>query len=180
MKPAIAHSSPVNVMVDLETTGTSAGCGILSIGACTFNCSEEFYERISPEASRANGFIDDIETLRWWHKQDFRMREEAFGGTKDVLPILYAFHDWFRSLDTNMKNIFIWGNGADFDLPILAAYYKKMDRPVPWAPYNGRCYRTLKSLLPQVEKPTRKAGKHHALEDAIFQAQHASLLLQVL
>jgi exodeoxyribonuclease VIII len=167
-------------MVDLETTGIAAGCGILSIGACTFDGSEEFYERISPASSRAEGFVDNMDTLRWWNRQDFRMKEEAFGGTKSVMEVLYAFHDWFRLLDKDHKNIYIWGNGADFDLPILAAYYQKMDRPLPWAPYNGRCFRTLKNLLPHVKPPARVAGKHHALEDAIFQASHARLLLQVL
>lgn len=169
-----------DVMLDLETVGTSAGCGILCIGAATFDGKEKFYERIDPASSKIY-LREDIETLRWWNSQDRQLKEEAFGGTKELVVVLDEFHDWFRSLNNkDYKNTFIWGNGADFDLPILAAAYKAVDRPVPWHPWNGRCYRTLKSLLPAVKAPPRASKKHHALDDAIYQAEHAVVLLQVL
>lgn len=168
-----------NVMLDLETTGTKPGYGILSIGACTFDRKHKFYERIDPASSRIY-LKEDIDTLRWWHKQDIRIREEAFGGTLELTTVLDRFHDWFRTLNNkNHKRTMIWGNGADFDLPILAYAYYAVDRPVPWAPFNGRCYRTLKNLLPHVTLP-RASVSHHALDDAIHQAEHATLLLAVL
>lgn len=168
-------------MLDLETTGKSAGCGILCIGATTFDKQHKFYERIAHSSCIAHGLKDDIDTMRWWQKQDPQLRAEAFGGTKDLVEVLDSFHDWFRSIDKeNWKNIEIWGNGADFDLPILKAAYEAVDRPIPWGDYSGRCYRTLKSLLRHVEAPPRASKKHHALDDAIYQAEHATLLLQVL
>lgn len=108
-----------NVMLDLEPVGTSAGCGILCIGAATFDGKEKFYERISPESSRMY-LREDIETLRWWNSQDRQLKEEAFGGTKELVVVLDEFYDWFRSLNgKDYKQTFVWGNGADFDLPIL-------------------------------------------------------------
>ena len=95
---------PVNVMLDLETVGTEAGCGVLSIGACTFDFQHKFYERIDPASSRIY-LKENIDTMRWWHKQDHRLREEAFGGTRELLSVLDSFHDWFRALDKNYKNI---------------------------------------------------------------------------
>ena len=169
-----------DVMLDLETCGTDPGCIVLSIGACTFDERNKFYERISVDSSRVY-LCEDIETMRWWQKQDRQMREEAFGGTKDLVQVLDAFHDWFRNLNNKQyKDTYVWGNGADFDLPILKAAYKAVDRPVPWHPWNGRCYRTLKNLLSGVKAPPRASVKHHALEDAIYQAAHARLLLEVL
>jgi len=170
-----------DVMLDLETCGTDPGCIVLSIGACTFDEKEKFYERISVQSSRLY-LVEDIETMRWWQKQDARMREEAFGGTKDLVQVLDAFYEWFRNLNNkDYKNTYVWGNGADFDLPILKAAYKAVDRPVPWSPWNGCCYRTFKGrLLPHVKAPPRQSVKHHALEDAIYQAAHARLLLEVL
>ena len=36
-----------NVMLDLETTGVSAGCCILSIGACALDLSDNFYVKVN-------------------------------------------------------------------------------------------------------------------------------------
>jgi hypothetical protein len=170
------------VMLDLETAGKRAGCGVLCIGACTFADGlpmEKFYQRIDPTSSRIH-LTEDIDTMRWWSKQDFQLKEEAFGGTRELTSVLDEFHDWFRSLSPDYKDIEIWGNGAAFDLPILGGAYAAVDRPEPWASYMDRCYRTLKNLLPHVKAPPRASKKHHALDDAIFQAEHATLLLQVL
>ena len=69
------------------------------------------------------------------------------------------------------------GNGADFDLPILAAAYAAVGLSVPWKPYNGRCYRTLKNLAPVV-KLARPGTHHNALDDARTQAVHAIKLMR--
>lgn len=171
----------VNVMIDLETLGTSAGCAILSIGAQTFRSSKSrfYYEKIDPKDSRLY-LREDIETLRWWNKQDARMKAEAFSGVQDLLPVLDDFAAWLKDISKDPDKLFVWGNGADFDPPILAAAYERFDRPIPWKPWHALCYRTLKELLPQVKAPPRASASHHALEDAIYQAEHAALLLQVL
>jgi len=170
----------IDVSLDLETTGTSAGCGVISIGATTFDLKNQFYERIAPDSLRAEGLREDIDTIRWWHRQERQLMEEAFGGILPLREVLDKFHDWFRLLHKDNKNVFIWGNGADFDLPILKECYLKTDRTPPWATYNGRCYRTLQDLLSHVKAPPRASRKHHALDDAIYQAEHAVILLQML
>lgn len=172
--------SKLDVMVDLETLGIHAGCVVLTIGACTFDLRHQFYERISISDSRDKGFLENPDTVRWWSKQPFHVKQEAMGGIDEVLTILNKFSDWMGGLPAVRKDIQLWGNGADFDLPILAAYYKKLDLEQPWSPYSGRCYRTLKTLLPHVTAAEKNKLKHNALEDAIYQAQHAVLLLQVL
>jgi exodeoxyribonuclease VIII len=79
------------------------------------------------------------------------------------------------------KDFLVWGNGADFDLPILsAAYVAAGFGGPPWKPYNGRCYRTLKNLRPDVPRPERRGTAHNALDDAVFQAEHAIALLAAL
>lgn len=176
-----SQDQPKRVMLDLETTGKRAGCGVLCIGAVTFDQKYKFYEKISHSSCLAHGLKDDIETMRWWQKQDPQLRAEAFSGTKDLVEVLDNFHDWFRRLDPiEWKKIEIWGNGAAFDLPILGGACAIVDRPEAWAPFQDRCYRTLKNLLAHVQAPPRASKKHHALDDAIYQAEHATLLLQVL
>jgi len=166
----------IDVMVDLETCGTSAGCIILTIGACTFDQEHKFYTRISERDSEQQGFWRDPSTMAWWNKQDYGVRDEAFSGTVEVIKALGQFSDFLLSLKKQYKNVYIWGNGADFDLPILAHYYHAIDMKIPWEPYNGRCYRTLKNLYKDIKIGENK-GKHNALFDAVAQAAHARRIL---
>lgn len=168
----------VDIMLDLETVGTSAGCGILSIGAVTFSLDKQFHEKILP-ASFHGTLKEDIDTLRWWHKQQKEIRDDAFSGIKPISLALVEFSDWFKGLGP-VEDTYIWGNGADFDLPILEAAYETFGMEKPWAPYNGRCYRTLKNLLPHVKAEVKNAVKHNALEDAKYQARHAVQLLAMI
>ena len=169
----------IHVMLDLETLGTRAGCGILSIGATTFYESKEFHTKILPSSSIAPGLHEDIETLRWWNQQDPAIREDAFSGDIPLDTALVWFYDWFKALGDS-KDTYIWSNGADFDLPILGHAYSVLDMKKPWEPFNGRCYRTLKNLLPHVKPGVKNAARHNALEDALYQARHARQLLEIL
>ncbi|MDV7397059.1 3'-5' exoribonuclease, partial [Arthrospira platensis SPKY1] len=66
----------------------------------------------------------------------------------------------------------LWGNGADFDNPILKSCYAAIDADVPFKPWAGRCYRTVKNI-PGMPKINRNHGTHHnALDDARNQALH--------
>lgn len=167
----------IDVMVDLETCGISAGCIILSIGACTFDMKHKFYTRISEKDSANWGFHYTPSTMAWWNKQDVSVRDEAFSGTSEVLTAIGQFSDWFNMLKRMYKNVYIWGNGADFDLPILSEYYISTDMKIPWEPFNGRCYRTLKNLYKDV-KISKNEMKHNALNDAVTQADHAIRILR--
>lgn len=168
-----------NVMIDLETYDTVPGGIILTVGACTFDLRESFYERISFQDSIQHGFTESRDTARWWDKQDVAVKEEAMGGTSGCLDLVVKLADWMAGLE-HKSNIRVWGNGADFDLPILRAYYDRLGVPLPWGPFSGRCYRTLKDLLPHITPDVKNKTKHNALEDAIYQARHAVLLLNAL
>lgn len=164
----------IDVMVDLETLGVNAGCTILTIGACTFDQNNAFYAKICRIDSDRHGFIEEPDTLAWWAKQDPEVRREAFSGVDPVIKVLGAFSDWITGLPA--KDVYIWGNGADFDIPLLKAYYEVCRMKTPWKPFNGRCYRTLKNLYSGI-KGGPKVGHHHALADAKWQAAHAREIL---
>lgn len=166
-------------MIDLETTGVAAGCGILSIGATTFDLEHKFYSRISHADCVARGLKDNLDTMAWWNKQSFEARSEAFGGEDLLVVALGKFADWFNRLPGDRDKIFVWGNGADFDLPILGAAFDQVGMRKPWKPFNGRCYRTLKNLYFGVKAPDFEGVKHNALADAVHQARHAREILRV-
>lgn len=170
----------IDVMVDIETTGVSAGCGILSIGAVTFDENFKFYEKIDIRSCHYWGLRDLPDTIEWWSRQADAARMEAFSGTEDLLMVLGGFSDWVQSIRACHGDVFIWGNGADFDLPILGAAYEAVGIPKPWRPFHGRCYRTIKSLPKNklIMADPIEGIKHNALADAVFQARHMMKILR--
>lgn len=169
----------VNLMCDLETTGTRAGCCILSVALVPF-CSEYpleyFYEKISWQDSMREGFSNDADTLRWWDKQKPEIQEEAFSGTRSVRAVLESVSHYMANLGSP-KEIYLWGNGKDFDNVILTEAFKKLGMETPWHFRNNKCYRDLAAYWPMYPKPDIMQA-HNALEDAKGQAAHAEIIIQ--
>ena len=183
----------VNIMIDLETLGTCGGYAILSIGACTFDRTETFYERISTRSSEVEGFKSKPGSLEWWEGQDPSVKEEAFSGLKSVRAVLGEFNDWLKSVaiknEVDMTGIYPWGNGSNMDIALLESAYdivnfESIDSEVPYPFYykNARCYRTLRELFPEyfamAQKGIENRVAHHALEDAKYQAEIADFILR--
>ena len=171
-----------DIMLDLETLGTKPGCIVLSIGAVFFGpdgLGQEFYRVISIPKSEKIGLGTDRDTVEWWNKQseEARMVVGAANGPDAVSPIVAAaeFSEFVESYG-DKNEVRVWGNGSDFDQPILAEIYHRVGVPVPWKFWNNRCYRTLKYLNPS-EKLVRAGVYHNALDDAKSQAEHAVRML---
>lgn len=174
----------IDVMLDLETTGVEAGCCILSIGACTLDGTEKFYVKIAHESCLHAGLGDLPSTMAWWQKQSEEARKEAFSGQEPIVSALGMFADWFSWIQKEKGggDAYIWGNGADFDLPILGAAYKAVSMNKPWKPFNGRCFRTIKNLpnYKHIKAEKFEGVKHNALADALNQASHLLTILRVI
>lgn len=162
------------VMVDLETVGKAAGCGILSIGASTLDRKLSFYVNIDIISCYDVGLKDDPSTLMWWNEQPEEARIEAFNGKLHIKEALTVFSSWYK----RTKSPTLWGNGSDFDKPILEAAYNACGIEVPWKYNAGRCYRTLKVLYPQVVAAPFAGVKHCAIDDAENQARHCHAILR--
>jgi len=169
--------NPEDVMIDLETTGISAGCCVLSIGACTLDGTETFYAKInSAEQRNKLGLIDFPPTMDWWAKQPEKARTEAFGGILPPHMVLHDFNIWLSRL--NIEGV--WGNGAAFDLPILTKLYEAVNLQPSWPRFSDRCYRTVKNLYPEITPEKFIGTKHDALDDALYQAAHLRKILLTL
>lgn len=168
-----------HVMVDLETMGRGPGCPILSIGAVEFDhtgLGREFYEVAHMPTQIILGLQVDPDTERWWGEQTVKARKvltEAHQPNQTSLPlVLENFAAWLP------KDACVWGNGADFDNSILAYAYKQCGMASPWAFWNSRCFRTLKSFS---DVRTPRIGTHHnALDDAKTQALNAIAIVSAL
>lgn len=166
-----------HIMLDLETLGLRAGCRVLSIGAVEFSpagLSAEFYMVLNSD-DQDRLFVDP-DTAAWWERQSQSARS-VFTDPKVPTPAgLAAFNEYCASI-SGVRDLCIWGNGADFDQPILAAVYAMQapDLKLPWQ-WGSRCYRTLKNLRPGL-RLERQGTYHNALDDAKTQAKHAVQLL---
>lgn len=163
-----------HLVVDLETLGTVPGCVILSIGAVFFDengLGAEFYKVINKRSCEEAGLLVNQDTVDWWNKQSMdatQVLRDAETSVDTLASVLEEFNAFIKQ-DTGVK---VWGNGADFDNPILAKAYEAVGVKQGWLPYNGRCYRTLKNIAPG-PKLVRVGTYHNALDDAKSQALHA-------
>ena len=165
----------MHVMIDIETLGTNNEAVILSIGACKFEpnnhrakIKDSFYVAIDPTTCTNAGLKMDAATIMWWldSEQDSARAQMMKDQRLDLSSALDGFSAWFG--DTTLP---VWGNGATFDSVILRTAYQKVGEAAPWQFWHDRCYRTIKSLAPDV-KLVRVGTHHNALDDAISQAQH--------
>lgn len=169
-----------DVMVDLETLGTLPGSAILSIGAVAFDefgvGDEEFYMPITRGSCEALGLKTSPETLAWWEKQSEEARRVLNDPDGFMLEqALHGFDCWLR--ENFSENVRIWGNGANFDNPLLACAYEAINVKPCYKFYNERCYRTVKNQYPDV-KLERSGTYHNALDDARCQAEHLVRICQ--
>jgi len=117
------------------------------------------------------------ETVKWWDGQNAEAKKiltEVDGGGEHLRDALNKLTEYLSQFD--LKKVRVWGNGSDFDNAILANCYAAIGSNQPWEFWNNRCYRTLKSLQPQV-KLARQGTYHNALDDAKSQATHALQLM---
>ena len=172
-----------DIMVDLETLGTTASAVILSIGAVKFNLEssdmdleEGFYASVSIESNLDYSRRIQEDTLLWWFKQPAEA-QAVMNEAKIALPqALVDLSDWIGTGDYK-----VWSNGADFDLPMLAHAYSQVQVEVPWKFWNSRCHRTWKSLPGAANAKFESTGiKHNALSDAVNQARQAQAIYQAL
>jgi hypothetical protein len=161
-----------HIMVDLETLGTAADAVILSIGAVRFDLESEqmddagFYASISIESNLAAGRRIQEDTLCWWLKQSAAAQQVFHEPKIELHAALDNFAEWVGD-----PTHFMWSNGADFDLPMLAHAYRQASCPAPWRFYDSRCMRTYKNLPQAKTVSVKRIGVHHnALSDAIYQA----------
>lgn len=173
----------MNVMIDLETRGFKPGCAILSIGAVVFvgsSLGQTFYRVINTKSCHDAGLTDDESTMTWWDGQSEAARKvivEAENSETSLEAALNEFRMWLGRF--GLKQVKVWGNGSDFDNAILACAYAAVKQEQPWPFWNNRCYRTVKSLYPQVKLQKRTGVYHNALDDAKTQAEHLGRIMKV-
>jgi hypothetical protein len=172
-------------MIDLETAGNRAGCGIVSIGAVFFDAKigelgDTFYAVVYLPSCEDVGLHVDEDTLAWWAQQpkEVQAAMKAATNKRKSRPLGDVLSGFSSYVAPTGKYLRPWSCGADFDQPILAAAYYAVGVKPPWDFWNGRCFRTLKNM-PGAKRvtPLREGNHHNALDDAVHQAKHAMAIL---
>lgn len=161
-------------MIDLETMGIRSTSAILSVGVVYFDRDkiiDTFYSNVHLADCLSHGMTTDKSTIDWWATQSAEARDAwdkpDAPSLRDAMTGLVKFVGQHATVNEACP----WGNGADFDQPIIANAFWHLDADMPWKFYNSHCFRTLKNLFP-VSKAPRSGTHHNALDDAITQVQH--------
>jgi inhibitor of KinA sporulation pathway (predicted exonuclease) len=159
-----------HIMIDIETLGTNNDSQILSIGACEFDAegivSNTFYNAIR---LKDNEHVKTTpSTLEFWASQGNGLSKLlADSNRKPMCEVLLRLSTHF-----NWEDARIWANGTKFDISMLESVYKSNDL-APWKYNADRCMRTLKEFAGKIDV-SFEGTKHHALDDAIWQAKYVA------
>jgi DNA polymerase III epsilon subunit-like protein len=170
----------INVMVDLETLGTSPRSTILSIGAVEFSCrgieEVQFYRECCPQQL---GRSIQISTLQWWFGQKIK---PPIYGTTTIDTAVAEFNQYLQNKikeASSRAQIILWANGIDFDWGLLKEVMEDYFMKSPVKYNNVRDYRTLARLHSSIQRPEMPPDlAHNALQDAKAQALHCVELLK--
>lgn len=159
-------------MLDKETLDTLASGVIMSMGAVKFDLDSDkiddggFYTSVSIDSNLAAGRTVSESTLMWWMKQEPAAQAVFHEPKQDLESALVDFCNWFGDAK------YIWSNGADFDIAMMAHALRHFGMEPPWDFWNARCVRTYKNLPGMKNIKVENALKHNALADALSQAKH--------
>lgn len=157
-----------DLMIDLETLGTTPDAAIVSIGAVWFDprsdeLGDEFYRVLELEQRRRI----DPNTVRWWMDQSSDARRVFT--TMNREPLASALSALETFIFSNPDDPRVWSQGASFDVVLLEDAYRQFEMTPPWKFWDIRDTRTVYDLAGNDERGAAVA--HHALEDAKAQAR---------
>lgn len=168
-----------DLMVDLETLGTTPDAPILSIGAVLFSSQHgmtgnepKFHVGINLDDQLKRGAVPDASTMMWWLEQSAEARAELLRmqrAARHFAEAVGALDRFVGTINVAVHDIKVWSLPASFDLTILRRAGHRYGSVMPWDHWNERCLRTLGDEFPKNLRPKPELA-HDALSDAVAQA----------
>ena len=160
-------------MVDLETLDIGPRSVVVSIGAVKFDLKtgklgSQYHAVLNIQEQINMGRTISADTLRWWMKQSKEARDVFSLNEQSVSDVLTGFEKFF----VEDRSLFLWGNGAGFDPPILDSLFKDFGYDTPWKYWNVNDVRTVKRFFGHHTNILNLGISHNALDDAITQANY--------
>jgi hypothetical protein len=129
-----------DIMIDLETLGTTPDAVILSIGAVRFDLhaglifdaheDDLFYRAVRIDSQPDRKISGD--TIAWWMAQTKEAQTVFTEPRGELFAALVDLHHWIDATPSTAPQV--CSNGADFDLPILNHAFGQNTLPLPWNP----------------------------------------------
>ena len=165
----------MDLMIDLETLGTSSDAPIVSIGAVFFDLETKklgptFEARFDLDEQFKVGRLPDASTIAWWVSQGADARA-LFSAKKKPTPCIVVLEALSKFVKQYTK-VKVWGNGSSFDISMLESLYKDFEVDQPWLFYNVMDLRTFKRFCTDGSKIVVDGVAHDALDDAKAQAKY--------
>lgn len=165
-----------DIMIDLETLGTSVDTVVISIGAVFFDTTTKelgptFNMNLKIENQLKTRSIN-ADTLAWWMGQSNAAKKVFSAEALPTVVALSAFVKWVIANAPEDGNVKPWGNGAIFDISILEHLLAEYNIKPPWKFSNVRDLRTFKEYVAGNAKINKLGIEHNALDDAMSQAQY--------
>lgn len=169
----------MNITFDLETLGNGSTAPITQIGAVKFTnkgeITDKFLATVNIEDLQQYNFSVDYSIIGWWLNQSNEAIKSVYGD--DIIKVsldhaLYKFKVWLGA-----PSDYKYWSHTTFDPPILEYNYRQVKKPNPISFRLHRDIRTLTDLFGPVTVK-RKGIHHNALDDAIYQSEYISALLQ--
>jgi hypothetical protein len=180
--------SRIDVMVDIETLGTSSNATVFQVAAIAFDI------RTGEHIDNFNGISDigknetlnvDGDTLKWWLNTNKELLTELLNnGEGSSEELLRDFHTWLLGLTLETKELHLWGNGILFDNKLIEAQLTDIGLFYPINYKNDRDVRTIVDLAGAKLGLTEKELKdqyndeslvhHDAYDDVTYQIRLVS------
>lgn len=165
----------MDLMIDLETLGTTPDAVVISLGAVFFDVKTgtlgpQFYQVLDVTDQMRAGREVSPDTLKWWMGQAEAAKKVFHEKAKAPREVMALFSQWAKA--NGGSKMQVWGNGSTFDISILENLYRQLGEPQPWAYYSVMDLRTFKRFVGGNEKLAKAGVMHNALQDAINQANY--------
>lgn len=149
-----------DVMLDIETLGTRAGCVVLSAYAVGFNrngSNNELQPSIKVTFSMTRqllaGLRADNDTLQWYledKKGQLIELQESGACIERLEDGARRLNEFFSTVLQNNKEACIWGNDANFDIEIMLELYRHIT-PEPVMPFKYYKFMNVRTIKDTAE-----------------------------
>ena len=168
-------TSPMHVMLDLETLSTRKNAAIVQIAAIAFDPTTGAHSPAAPfnmfVRQQYDGAHIDPATVAWWMQQttaaSLGKKIETTG--VNIGAALLALGEWYA----NQPDVAaVWSHGATFDIAIVEFHCAAIGLKIPWHYRHPRDTRTLYALAPGGMPAVQGYGgalTHDALYDCEIQ-----------
>ncbi len=166
----------MDLMVDLETLGTSPQSPIISIGAVMFDLEQgilggTFYMALKIDDQLEKGRKIDADTLKWWFSQSDAAKKVFHEKAQPTAHVLNTFTQWVKT-NKGASKVYPWGNGATFDISLMDDIFRQYNIGSPWGFNTIMDLRTFKRFVANGAPLEGFGVAHNALDDAIKQAKY--------